>query len=77
MCEHIFVCLAGGNKGSKSRVGFMMKFGGNLKSPIIEPESEKNRGTGGNGEREVEGEKKVGRARDGRWKRKQERGKER
>lgn len=53
---HIFVCLAGGNRAVRAEWGFMMKFSGNLKSPIIEPESEKKRRKGGKREREVERE---------------------
>lgn len=57
MCLHIVVCLAGGNKGSKSRVGFMMKFSGNLKSPITEAESEKRKEKG---QRERGGTTEIG-----------------
>lgn len=40
--------IAGGNKGSDSRMGgFMMKLAGNLKSPIVEPESARKMEQGG------------------------------
>lgn len=47
MCASISLCVwQEATRAVRAEWGFMMKFSGNLKSPIIEPESEKNRERG-------------------------------
>lgn len=47
MCTSISLCVwQEATRAVRAEWGFMMKFRGNLKSPIIEPESEKNRERG-------------------------------
>lgn len=47
MCASISLCVwQEATRAVGAEWGFMMKFSGNLKSPIIEPESEKHRGKG-------------------------------
>lgn len=47
VCLHIYVCVwQEATRAVVAEWGFMMKFSGNLKSPIIEPESGKKDGKG-------------------------------